>query len=316
MNRSLRIIFMGTPDFAVPSLKALVKEGYEIITVITQPDRPKGRGQKLSASPVKEEALRLGLTVIQPEKINTQEVIKEIRLLNPDLIVVVAFGQILPLEILSLPPLGCINVHASLLPRYRGAAPIHWAIIQGEKESGLTTMLMDQGLDTGDMLLNEKVSILKDMTSGELHDLLALKGAILLIKTIKLWQQGQIKPVSQKELPSSYAPLLKREHELIHWEQPVEQIHNQIRGLNPWPGAYTHFAESILKIWEAKIYTLNDSGQEPGTVTFCIKGQGFVVQTGQGQLLVTQVQPMGKKRISAESFINGYHLEVGYAFIR
>lgn len=308
------IIFMGTPEFAVPSLQALSEEGYNLAGVVTQPDRPKGRGRKLAFSPVKEAALELKLEVFQPARIRDEGFNEQIKLLNPDLIVVVAFGQILPASILDLPPLGCINVHASLLPSYRGAAPIHRAILNGETESGVTTMLMDKGLDTGDILLKEKVVIPEDMTFGELHDILALKGAALLLKTVELWKEKKIEPLSQKGLPASYAPLLKREDELILWENPVTKIYNQIRGLEPWPGAYTYFKGTTLKIRRAEIYNKTGGGLSPGTVVSLVKGKGFVVQTGQGRLLVSAVQPYGKNIMTAGSFVNGYRLCEGYRF--
>ncbi len=310
----MRIVFMGTPEFAVPSLKALVEAGHEVMAVITQPDRPRGRGQKLSYSPVKETALALGLKIYQPHKIREQEFVGILEALAPELIVVVAFGQILTENILSIPPYGCINVHASLLPAYRGPAPIHWAIMNGEKVTGITTMLMDTGLDTGDILLREEVAISPDMTTGELHDVLARVGAALLVKTIELWRDKEIIPVSQKGMPFSYAPLLKKEHELIHWEKTAETIFNQVRGLEPWPGAYTMYKESVLKIRGAQIYHETEQKAQPGTVLHIVKDQGFVVQTGQGSILVTKVQPFGKKTMAAASFCHGYHLEVGYVF--
>ncbi len=314
MHDKMRIAFFGTPDFAVPALYALHQSGYELAAVITQPDRPKGRGQKVSSPPVKEAALNLGLSVYQPVRIKEDSFIEMLTTISPDLIVVVAFGQILPKRILELPLLGCINVHASLLPAYRGAAPIHWAILNGEKETGITTMLMDSGLDTGDMLLRERVVILPEMTTGELHDLLAETGAKLLQKTIELWRQGQIRPESQERRVASYAPLLNREHELIHWGNTAEQINNQIRGLQPWPGAFTYYQGYPLKITKAGLYSPEGGRTAPGTVLEILKGQGFVVQTGQGSIIINCVQPNGKKIMPADSYVNGYHLEVGYVF--
>jgi len=314
MHEKLRVIFFGTPDFAVPSLYAIHESGYTLAAVITQPDRPKGRGQKVKNTPVKEAALNIGIPVYQPVTIKEDSFIDLLAELLPDLIVVVAFGQILPKRVLGLPRFGCINVHASLLPSYRGAAPIHWAVINGESQTGITTMLMDTGLDTGDMLLSERVAIPPEITTGELHDALAQTGAKLLIKTIELWRNGQLQPVSQKGLASSYAPLLKREHELINWEKPAESIYNQIRGLQPWPGAFTFFQGNQLKITEAKLYCEEAVTAKPGTVLELLKGRGFVIQTGQGSIAVNFVQPHGKKIMPADSFVNGYHLEVGYVF--
>lgn len=314
MNKNIRTVFMGTPEFAVISLRALAEEGYNIIGVVTQPDLPKGRGQRPAASPVKEAALQLGLQVFQPARIKDAGFREKLSSLRPDVVIVVAYGQILPTGILELPPLGCINLHASLLPLYRGAAPIHWAILNGERETGVTTMLMDSGLDTGDMLLQEKVAIPEGMTSGELHDVLARKGAVLLHETIGRWIRQEIEPVSQEGLPASYAPLLQREHELIHWGDPVTKIYNQVRGLEPWPGAYTCRDGVSLKIRGARIYRRDGREEKPGTVLALVKGEGMVVQTGQGSLLVTAVQPFGKKTMPAASFVNGYRIEVGYEF--
>lgn len=309
----LNIVFMGTPDFAVPSLTALVKAGYEISGVFTQPDRPKGRGQKVIYTPVKEAALSLGLKVFQPEKIRNEDNITKLKELAPDLIVVAAYGQILPKRVLQIPPLGCINVHASLLPKYRGAAPIHWCIIKGETATGITTMLMDEGLDTGDMLLAKKLEIDEEITCGQLHDIMADCGARLLIETIELWKEGKLKPASQHNMDSCYAPLLTKKDEMIDWTDTSENIHNKIRGLHPWPGAYTIYMGNPLKLRGSKVYDKKNSGN-PGTVSEIIKGQGFVVQTGKGRILITAVQPMGKKIMSSESFINGYQLKEGYMF--
>lgn len=309
----LKIVFMGTPDFAVPSLTALVNSGCKVAGVFTQPDRPRGRGQKVTFSPVKEAALKLGLKVFQPDKIREEANMALLEELAPDLIVVVAYGQILPGKILKLPPLGCINVHASLLPKYRGAAPIHWCIIKGEKETGITTMLMDEGLDTGDMLLSEKLGIDPGMTCGQLQEILAHKGAQLLIETIELYCEGKIKPVTQKGLDSCYAPLLNKKDEVVDWTDSSENIHNLIRGLNPWPGAFTIYKSNPLKLRGSQVYDQEGTGK-PGTVSGIIKGQGFLVQTGKGRILITAVQPMGKKIMSADSFINGYQLEEGYVF--
>ena len=314
MNENTKIVFMGTPEFAVPSLQALYAAGYSLAGVVTQPDRPQGRGQKLAASPVKEAALRLGLEVMQPDSIKDEEFIEKLETLQPHLLVVVAYGRILPARLLELPRLGCINVHASLLPLYRGADPIRWAIFNGESETGVTTMLMNSGLDSGDILLKEKVDIPEEMTYGELHDVLALKGAELLLETVKRWIRREIKPVSQEGLPASYAPLLKREHELIHWDDPVRKIYNQIRGLEPRPGAYTCCDGATLKIRAAKIYRTTGREEKPGTVLSHLKGEGIVIQTGQGSLLVTAVQPFGKNMMPADSFVNGYRIKAGYKF--
>ncbi|MCR4441178.1 MAG: methionyl-tRNA formyltransferase [Peptococcaceae bacterium] len=314
MAEETRIVFMGTPGFAVPSLQALHEAGYNLAGVVTQPDRPSGRGQKIVYSPVKAEAIKLGLNVYQPAKLGEEWFRDELARIKPEIIVVAAFGRILPRELLELPVLGCINVHASLLPAYRGAAPINWAIINGERETGVTTMLMNEGLDRGDILLSEKVVITPDMTSGELHDLLARVGAQLLVKTLALWVKGEIRPQKQREEEASYAPILKPEHEKIDWFKPAGQVHNLVRGLEPWPGAHTGYLGGILKIRETKVWEISGREALPGTVLHIVKGQGFVVQAGEGSVLVTRVQPEGKKAMTASSFINGYRLREGFLF--
>lgn len=325
----IRIVFMGTPEFAVPVLEKLSQtDNMEIAAVVTQPDRPRGRGKQLTFSPVKEKGLALGLQVLQPVRVREEGFLKQLQELKPDLIIVAAFGQILPQEILTLPPHGCLNVHASLLPSYRGAAPIQRAILQGEEKTGISIMLMEQGLDTGDVLAEEEVPIPFTMNYGELHDTLAQVGAELLAKTIPRWLSGLIEPVPQEKISErkpSYASPLRRDDEIISWANPAEMIYNQIRGLAPVPGAYTIFQGKPLKIRESEL--VNDDfvrvkakdehsvvGHAPGTVVALLKGKGFVVQTGSGQLLIKQVQPVGKNIIPAQSFLNGYHLEVGYVF--
>lgn len=307
----MKVVFMGTPDFAVPSLEALYNGKFNILGVVTQPDRPKGRGQKLKPSPVKEKAQELGLEVFQPNKIKEPEFISFLENLKPDFIVVVAFGQILPKAILTIPKFGCINVHASLLPKYRGAAPIHWAVINGEKETGVTTMFMDEGLDTGDMLLKENITITSEMTTGELHDKLALVGGQLLVQTLHKLQKSEIIPEPQDEKKSCYASLLKGEHEIIQWHRDSEDIHNLIRGMNPWPGAYTFYKGLRLKIWRSNLKNAErGSTAQPGSI-LAKDIEGFWVQTKDKPLLITQVQPAGKKVMSAKDFFNGYKLELG-----
>ncbi|MDP4127948.1 MAG: methionyl-tRNA formyltransferase, partial [Bacillota bacterium] len=236
----MRIVFMGTPDFAVPALRALVNGGHSVVGVFTQPDRPAGRGKNLKPSPVKVAAEELGLPVFQPARIKTPEGIQTLRDLAPECIIVVAYGQILSKDILQLPPKGCINVHASLLPAYRGAAPIHWAIMKGETHTGVTTMLMDEGLDTGDMLLKREVAISDKTTTGEVHDSLATLGGELLMETLSALEMGKLIPIPQTG-ESNYAPLLSRNHERLNWSRGAKELHDQIRGLNPWPGAFATF---------------------------------------------------------------------------
>ena len=304
---NLKIVFMGTPDFAVPCLKTL-NENYEVIAVITQPDRPKGRGQKLTPSPIKEYALEHNLTILQPEKIKTSETEEQLKKLAPDLIVVVAFGQILSKAILDIPQLGCINVHASLLPKYRGAAPIHWSIINGETKTGITTMYMDVGLDTGDMILKEEVSISAKMNTGELHDTLMNIGAKTLLQTIKQIAEGSVVRNKQNDAKASYAPLLTKELERINWLLPAQEIYNLVRGLNPWPVAFSIFKGKKLKIWQTKVID-NVTIGEIGTV-LSLTETGFTVQTGKGILEILELQPESKRKMTAKDFVCGNQIAI------
>lgn len=305
----MRVIFMGTPDFSVGTLEALIQAGHQVVLAVTQPDKPKGRGGKMQFPPVKETALEHGIPVFQPRKVREPENIEELKKYQADVIVVVAFGQILPREILELTPYGCINVHASLLPSYRGAAPIQWAVINGEAVSGVTTMQMDEGLDTGDMLLKTEVPLEPKETGGSLHDKLAAAGASLCVRTLKALEEGTVTPKKQGESPTAYASMLKKEMGEIRWEEPAISIERLIRGLNPWPSAYTGWQDKTMKIWEAEVLE-EDSGQEPGTVVRVDK-DGFLVQTGKGLLKVTALQIPGKKRMEADAFLRGYSMEPG-----
>lgn len=305
----MRVIFMGTPDFSVGTLEALIQAGHQVVLAVTQPDKPRGRGGKMQFPPVKETALEHGIPVFQPRKVREPENIEELKKYQADVIVVVAFGQILPREILELAPYGCINVHASLLPSYRGAAPIQWAVINGETVSGVTTMQMDEGLDTGDMLLKTEVPLEPEETGGSLHDKLAAAGASLCVRTLKALEEGTVTPKKQGESPTAYASMLKKEMGEIRWEDPAISIERLIRGLNPWPSAYTGWQDKTMKIWEAEILE-EDSGQEPGTVVRVDK-DGFLVQTGKGLLKVTALQISGKKRMEADAFLRGYSMEPG-----
>ncbi|MBP2650176.1 MAG: Methionyl-tRNA formyltransferase [Firmicutes bacterium] len=309
MNK-LKIVYMGTPDFAVPCLDKLVQEAHEILAVVTQPDRPKGRGRKLAPSPVKEAAIRHELPVLQPEKIKTPEFVAELKALNPDIIIVVAFGQILSSAILELPKLGCINVHASLLPAYRGAAPIHWAVINGEQVTGVTTMYMDVGLDTGDMILKEEIPISADQTTGELYEQLNLLGAELLAKTIELIATGEAPRTVQDNSQASYAKLLTRETESINWQASAQQVHNLVRGLNPWPGAYCHHDGKNLKVWRTRVESAQTVAGKPGQVVV-VGEHSFKVATVKGVVEILEVQPESKKRMSAGEYVRGYGLNVG-----
>lgn len=301
----MRIVFMGTPDFAVGSLQALCESGkHEIVGVVTQPDRPKGRGNKMLMTPVKEYALEQGLTVYQPQKVKTPEFVQTLRELQPELIVVAAFGQFLSRELLELPPHGCINVHASLLPKYRGAAPIQYAIIKGEKESGVTIMQMDIGMDNGAMLEKVVVPIAENTTMGELHDALREQGAALLLKVIDDIAAGTAVAEPQNDAEATYATLLDRSMEHIDWTKSAQEVHNLIRGFNPAPSTFTKLPNGkSLKIWGSRL-TEKKSEAEAGTVVEAGK-HSFFVACGSGVLEITEVQPESKKRMAAQVFLNG-----------
>ena len=305
----MRVVFMGTPDFSVGTLRELAKAGHEIAGVISQPDKPKGRGKNLQPTPVKEAAMKLGLPVYQPKKVRDPEFIQVMKELNPDVIVVVAFGQIIPKEILYMPKYGCINVHASLLPAYRGAAPIQWAVINGDKVSGVTTMQMNEGLDTGDMIMKTEVPLAEDETGGSLHDKLAKAGAKLCVETLKALEDKTATWETQGESPTAYAKMLDKKLGDIDWSKSAKAIECLIRGLNPWPSAYTDWNGKVMKIWEAKVLDENTDAT-PGTVVEVAK-DGFFVQTGDGLLKVLVLQIPGKKRMEADAFLRGYQIETG-----
>ncbi|MGB3959281.1 MAG: methionyl-tRNA formyltransferase, partial [bacterium] len=275
----MRILFMGTPEFALISLEKLIEAGEEVVGVITQPDRPRGRGRRVTASPVKAFAQEKAIPVYQPERLKDGEVLEKLAGFAPDLIVVVAYGKILPREVLELPPLGCINVHASLLPRYRGAAPIHWAIIRGEGVTGVTTMYIDEGMDTGDIILQEEVPILPEDNAGTLHDKLAHAGARLLLDTVARIKAGTAPRIPQPEEGVSYAPPLERTDEILDWNRPARQLWFQVRGLNPWPGAMTYWQGEILKVWEVSPLK-GDGDAAPGEIIAVDKQEGILVGTG------------------------------------
>ena len=307
----MRIVFMGTPDFAVGSLQALCEScKHEILAVVTQPDRPKGRGNKLLQTPVKEYALEQGLTVYQPQKVKTPEFVELLHELQPELIVVAAFGQFLSKEILELPKYGCINVHASLLPKYRGAAPIQYAIIKGEKESGVTIMQMDIGMDTGAMLDKVVVPIEENTTMGELHDALREQGATLLLQVIDKIAAGTAVAEPQNNEQATYATLLDRSMEHIDWSKTAQEVHNLIRGFNPAPSTFTKLPNGkSLKIWGSKM-TDKSSAAAAGTVIETGK-HSFFVACGEGVLEITEVQPESKKRMLAQVFLNGRGVQEG-----
>ena len=313
----MRIIFMGTPDFAVPSLRALLRSGYEVVGIVTQPDRPKGRGQKLGFSPVKQLAQNHGLPILQPEKIKSPELLQTLASWRPDMIAVSAFGRILPKNILELPPGGCVNVHGSLLPQYRGAAPIQWSLINGDVETGITTMLMDEDMDTGPMLLQETVTIEPDDTATELGNRLAKVGGELLVETLKGLENKTVAPQEQDHIKATYAPSLTKKVGLIDWAQSAEHIANRIRGLSPWPGCYTFLQDQRLVIWKTVVETQTQrellSAHNPGTI-ISIDKKSFEVATGSGILQVTEVQPADKKRMTVKQFLQGRDLVIGQAF--
>ena len=302
-----RIIFMGTPDFACPTLQKLIDRGENLVAVITQPDRPKGRGQKLMPPPVKVLAEKNGIPVYQPLKVRDPVFVDLIRELKPDVIVVVAFGQILPKALLDIPPHGCINVHASLLPRYRGAAPLNWCIINGEAETGVTTMLMDVGLDTGDMLLVQKTPLDENEDIVSLHDRMATMGADLLAETLDRLALGDLVPQPQNNSDSCYSPMLKKNDGIINWRADARSIHNQVRGLAVWPGACTTIGDQVLKIFRTRI---SDGSGEPGTVLQATKGH-FEVACQSGSLLLQELQLAGKKRLDSASFLAGFPVSEG-----
>jgi len=301
---------MGTPDFALASLDKLIDGGYEIAAVVTQPDRPKGRGKKLTPPPVKERALGAGLRVLQPERVKDSGFIEALKELSPDIIIVVAYGQILPEEIINLPAMGCINVHASLLPKYRGAAPINWCIINGESRTGVTTMYMDKGMDTGDILLQRETEIGENETAGELHDRLAALGADLLLETLEGLQRNEVERKAQDHSAATYAPQLVRENGRVDWNLDAKSIYNIIRGTNPWPGCYTVYKGERMKLWEAKVLEQKSRGTA-GKVLEAGHG-GMLVQAGSGTLLVTKIQMPSSRVMTVDEYLRGNSLETGY----
>lgn len=326
----MRILFMGTPDFALKSLKALYEAKYDIIGVVTNIDKPKGRGMKLVASPVKEYALEKGLPIYQPQKVrNNVEFLEEIKKLNPDLICVVAYGKILPQELLDIPKYGCINVHGSLLPNYRGAAPIQWAVLNGDKTTGITTMFMNAGMDTGDMLLKQEVEIGEDETTGELWERLSNIGADLLIETIKQIEEGTVKREKQPE-EGTLAPMLSKEMAKIDWENKTAvQIKNLVRGLNPIMGAYSFLNDKKIKFWKVQVLTENEllekfedlkeykehlKGVQEGTVLFSDDKNGLFIKAKEGILQVLEIQGENSKRMLTTDFLRGTKIDVGSIF--
>lgn len=308
----MKIVFMGTPDFALPTLRALHQSPHEIQAVVTQPDRPKGRGRELQASPIKQYAVANGLPVVQPEKAGDSEFIDRLRALQPDLIVVIAYGQILKEKLLQVPQYFCMNIHASLLPKYRGAAPINWVLIDGEAETGVTTMKMDAGLDTGDILLRRKVKISPADTAQTLHDTLAEAGAGLTLETLDRLERKALQPIPQNHAEFTYAPKLKKEDGWIRWDQPAHAIQNRVRGLDPWPGAYGFLQGQRLRL--CRVETAEGTVADPPGTVVRVSDYGIEVGTTEGRLIVTELQPEGKKRMSAGSFLLGHAVTVGATF--
>ena len=307
----MRIVFMGTPDFAVPSLRALCESDYEVVGVFCQPDRPKGRGHKLAACPVKEEALRRGIPVFQPERIKREEGVAQLRALAPDLCVTAAFGQLLSQEILDIPPMGTVNVHSSLLPRHRGSAPINWAVMLGETVTGVTTMFTDRGMDTGDMLLRRETPIGERETAGELSDRLAQMGAELLIETLRALEAGTLVRTPQNPDEATYEPKLDKETGRVDFSRTAREIDCLVRGATPWPGAFTTLDDGqAMKIMEVRRASDVPSG-EPGRIISADSRGGLVVACGDGDLELVQIQMPGAKRMNARDYLRGHTLETG-----
>lgn len=301
---------MGTPRFAAPSLAALIGAGYNILAAVTQPDKPRGRGLSPLPSPIKLLALENGIPVLEPSKLKGESFMERLHALGPDLIAVVAYGKILPPAILKLPPKGCVNLHASLLPRYRGAAPINRAIVNGEKETGVCTMLMDEGMDTGDMLICERVPIGEEETAEELAETLSEKGAAVLLKTVELILRDALKPVPQDDSLATYAPVLRKEDGRVDWTKSSSEIKDQVRGLYPWPGAFTAWKGALLKIHRGMAIVGAATGSEPGAVLDTGR-DGLLVACGKGAFAITELQPENKRRMSAAEFISGYRVAKG-----
>ena len=324
----MRIVFMGTPDFSVPALKALVEAGHQVIAVVTQPDKPKGRGKEVQMTPVKIQAMEYGIPVYQPAKVREASFVEVLKGLEADAYVVIAFGQILPKAVLELPKYGCINIHASLLPKYRGAAPIQWCVIDGERETGITTMMMDVGLDTGDMLEKAVIPIEEKETGGSLHDKLSMAGGDLILSTLKKLEEGTLVRTPQTDEGTCYAKMLTKSLGDIDWNQGAVSIERLIRGLNPWPSAYTMWNGKTIKIWAADVIAgreaaefLSESGvpaetgTAPGTVV-CSDKRGLVVCTGGGLLSIRELQMEGKKRMDTPAFLRGYPIPEGDVFVK
>ncbi len=309
MKKDLNMVFMGTPDLAATVLQTLLEDGYKVSAVVTQPDKPKGRGKALAFSPVKELALEQNIPVLQPERAKDEVFIEELRALQPDIIVVAAYGKILPKAILDMPKYGCINVHTSLLPDYKGAAPIQWAVLNGEKETGVTIMYMDEGCDTGDIISAERIAIAEDETGGGLHDKLAVLGGELLVRTLPSILDGSCSRTPQEKGAGRYVGMIDKSLGELDFSRPAEELERYIRGLDPWPCAFTKLEGKLLKLWKAYVVS-EDAAEKPGTVLTGDK-KALRVATGKGVLAISELQPEGKRRMRTEEYLNGYNIAPG-----
>ncbi len=311
---AMKIIYMGTPDFAVAPLRALIGAGHELLCVLTQGDKPRGRGQALHMPPVKEAALEAGIPVLQPENMRDPALLETLRGYGAELFVVAAFGRMLPKELLTLPRYGCVNIHASLLPDYRGAAPIQWAVIDGRKESGITTMQMNEGLDTGDILRQYRLTLTEDETGGSLFDRLTALGAEAILDTVRGLEEGSIIPRPQGEPGTAYAAMLTKGMGNIDWSRPAAELERRVRGLSPWPGCYSFLNGRMIKLWKTRVMPSDGrESAEPGTVCAADDG-GLIVQTGEGRLIIDELQPEGKKRMESSAYLRGAKLREGMHF--
>jgi methionyl-tRNA formyltransferase len=308
----MKVVFMGTPEFSVPTLNKLIKN-HEVVAVVTQPDRASGRGKKVAFSPVKEVAIKNKIKVLQPEKMRDEIFLKELESCKADIFVVAAYGKILPEEILNMPKHKCINVHGSLLPKYRGAGPIQWAVINGEKITGITIMYMAKGMDTGDMILKKEIPILDTDTTKTMYEKMAVLGADALIEAVDLIDKGNVVAVAQDDTKATLAPMLKKEMGLINFNKTSREIFNQIRGMNPWPGSYTHYKGEMLKIWSVDIIETNNK-EKPGTVIDILDKEKIVVATKDKAIAIKELQVMGGKRLQSSEFLKGNKIEIGESF--
>ncbi|MFI3210805.1 MAG: methionyl-tRNA formyltransferase [Peptostreptococcaceae bacterium] len=303
----MKVLFMGTPEIATGCLQKLIDKKFDIVGVVTQPDKPQNRGKKLGMPPVKELALENNLEVYQPIKARDSEFIEKLKGINPDIIVVVAFGQILPKEILDIPKLGCINVHVSLLPKYRGAAPINWVLINGEEKTGVTTMYMDEGLDTGDIILTKEFALDNEINAGELHDKMKEEGSELLVETFNLIKENKAPRTVQNHSEHTYAPIMKKSLGEINWTKTATEIHNLVRGVNPWPSAYTNYGDLVMKVWKTKV--LDEQSQKEEGSIIEVSNDGIKVSTKEKVVLIEEIQLPGKKRVKVSDFIKGNKID-------